>query len=60
MRIKTTCPICKGKKKVDYLVSVHNDETSSGLCHNCNGDGYVYEPNKNGNGNGDDYLFCYW
>ena len=56
MREKTKCPTCKGKKKVEYLINTHDDETSSGLCFNCNGDGYIYEAN----GDGDDYYFCYW
>ena len=50
-----TCPTCKGKKNVNYLVSIHNDETSLGPCNNCDGKGFIYEAN-----NGDDYLFCYW
>lgn len=38
---KIKCPICKGSKTVEYLVSMHDDETECGICHNCDGSGYI-------------------
>ena len=57
MPVKSTCPTCKGEQIVEYLISMHDDETESGVCHNCYGRGYV---NVMTDEEENDYWSDYW